>query len=268
MKQILATLLALLIASSCWAAGEVVATAETGQTLYFIVKQGSNAWNLTLAPDQLATYSTTRGDFDIAMTETASTGSFVGDFPALSAGNFIIEVYQDANDDSSPSHTDDLLLARGEKYWNGSAFGAVAAVTELSGAAARPAWLRKVPGSRTITVGTARDSGEAEVSGSIRMKAGEGPLAWLIDFDRTQVATGDFLDDAETPTVTGADAANCTINSTEGTGWAIYGSGTGVVVLPAIGVGAQTDDVINVVLEVSPEPSESKTVTIPVEVYE
>jgi hypothetical protein len=115
-------LLIFLLVSPLWAANEIEYDdpSITGQTLYVVVKQGTNA--LTTGTT-MAAYTTTRSDFDQAMTETGTTGLFTYSFPALPAGKYTWVIYQDANDDATPSHANDIGLALGAGDWDGTSFG-------------------------------------------------------------------------------------------------------------------------------------------------
>jgi hypothetical protein len=116
----------------------------------------------------------------------------------------------------------------------------------------------RVPGSRILKVGTRRDSAEANISGNIRMRAGEA-LFWAADFKRTQLRVGDLLNGFATPTVTGTNSANCSI-STSG----VFGTLAKFKVV--ISGAALTTDVIYVNISVTPENGETLTVKITVEI--
>ena len=92
-------------------------------------------------------------------------------------------------------------------------------------------------------------------------------LPWLISLERTQLALGDVIDGASAPTVGGAEAANCTVDSTEGVGWAIYAiGGMGVVVVPTLSGDAEADDEIWIDLVIAPDAGDVFTVRATVEV--
>lgn len=132
MKALRALFLSLLLACPAWAAGEIQFDDPelTGQTLYVVVKNA--AGNALTTGTTFATYTTTRGDFDQAMTEVGVTGLFTYSFPALAAGTYSWTVYQRAG--GSPSHTDDIAIGAGAGYWNGTVFGDAAAVAAASSA--------------------------------------------------------------------------------------------------------------------------------------
>lgn len=123
MNRFASPLLTLMLAAPLWAAGELQFhdPALTGQTLYGVVWNASGqAWNGTA----FATYDTTRATWDVPMAEIGATGRFTVNFPAaIAAGNYQYEIFQDANDDATPSHTDDIQLATGGFYWSGTAVG-------------------------------------------------------------------------------------------------------------------------------------------------
>lgn len=129
--------------------------------------------------------------------------------------------------------------------------------------------LRKIPGSRTIQVGTRRDSNEATITPSkIRMKAGE-KYPWKLNFARTQLTLGQLMEGLSQPTVTGANAANCTIGTTEGLDWGVHAiDGEGVAIVPSINANALTTDVITINVEVEPDEGDTFKVSIPVEVFQ
>jgi len=90
---------------------------ETGATVYAVVFNDSGlAWN----GSAFVTYTTTRGTFDVPMTEVGVTGLYRVTFPA-SAGARHWEYFLQAG--GSPSHTADISIGVGSGYWTGSAFG-------------------------------------------------------------------------------------------------------------------------------------------------
>jgi len=119
----LVLLIALLIAAPLWAAGEIqLDNVDTGQTVYLVLKNQSG--DALTTGTTFATYTTTRADFDQSLGEVGVTGLFTYNFPAVTAGSYNWTIYQDSNDDATPSHTDDISLATGSGFWNGTAFGA------------------------------------------------------------------------------------------------------------------------------------------------
>ncbi len=100
----------------------------TGSTLYVVLwNEDGNAWN----GSAFAAYTTTRGDFDISSSENGATGYWLASMPAVAAGNYRWAWYLRAG--GSPSHDNDIELATGDGYWNGSDFGAAANITLSSG---------------------------------------------------------------------------------------------------------------------------------------
>jgi hypothetical protein len=125
-RMSLAALLIALLPLSTQAAGEVqIVGIPTGQTLYYVLFSGpgeadaGEAWD----GDSWEPYTTTRATWDIAMAEVSTTGQFLGTLPAIGKKNIVWAIYQDANDDAMPSHTDDILLYEGRGEWSGSYFG-------------------------------------------------------------------------------------------------------------------------------------------------
>lgn len=89
----------------------------TGVTLYFVDSNATgSAWNGTA----YATYTTTRGDFDIAMTEVGVTGRYRGTLPAQ-IGLHYWRIYLQAA--GSPSHANDTALTTGSGYFDGTDLG-------------------------------------------------------------------------------------------------------------------------------------------------
>lgn len=118
--------LALSLAAQAFAAGELQIGGLTTGTTYYVLLFNQSGQALTTGTT-FASYSTTRDTFDQPMTEVvAGTGRFKYDFPAVPAGNYSWEIYQQVG--GTPSHTNDLQIGSGGDYWNGSDFGAVASV--------------------------------------------------------------------------------------------------------------------------------------------
>lgn len=89
-------------------------SAWTGSTLYVVVwNEAGQAWN----GSAFATYTTTRGDFDIAATEISGTGFWRTTFPGT-AGYRRWSWYLQAG--GSPSHANDIKLLDGIAYWDGT----------------------------------------------------------------------------------------------------------------------------------------------------
>jgi hypothetical protein len=262
MKQIFALLLTLACACQVQAAGFIKLDdqALTGQTLYVVISNTSD--NALTTGTTFATYTVTRGDFDQALTEVGVTGKFSYTFPAVAAGEYNWTVYQDANDDSSPSHTDDIALAQGSGYWTGTQFG-VAVVTDLAedvGIGGPVEHLvANIDGNRMLAV-KSRGDGTFGVTGRIRMIAGETRW-WGINLAGTQLSAGDLVDAVSSPTITGADSANMTVSD-----YGVYGTKVGVKVV--LSGSAATDDVINVKFTITPSSGETLIVTVPVTVGE
>jgi hypothetical protein len=98
--------------------------AFTGQTLYFVLTVGPGHGEAGESWDgsNFITYTTTRSTLDVAMTEVGVTGRFRGSLPtAATAINkpIIATVYQDADDNGTPDHEDDIALQTTEGLWNG-----------------------------------------------------------------------------------------------------------------------------------------------------
>ncbi len=129
----LAILIALLFASPLYGANEVVFNyGTTGLTLYFVDFNASGqAWDTTGTP-AYETFTTTRGDYDIALTEVTGTGLYTGSLPA-STGQHYWSIYLQAG--GSPSATDDVLIGAGAGYYNGSALGDTAIISAVGSAA-------------------------------------------------------------------------------------------------------------------------------------
>lgn len=129
----LAILIALLLTSPLYGANEVVFNyGTTGLTLYFVDFNASGqAWDTTGTP-AYETYTTARGDYDIALTEVSGTGLYRGSLPAQS-GQHYWSIYLQAG--GSPSATDDVLIGAGSGYFSGSALGDTAIVAAVGSAA-------------------------------------------------------------------------------------------------------------------------------------
>jgi hypothetical protein len=102
--------------------------ALTGQTLYYVltVAGGDSEAGETWDGTNYVTYTTTRATFDVAMTETGVTGRFIGSLPTTANAinkPVIVTVYQDADDNGTPDHTNDIPLQVTTGYWNGVKFG-------------------------------------------------------------------------------------------------------------------------------------------------
>lgn len=206
----------------------------TGSSLYVVIWDAAGqAWN----GSAFATYTTTRTTWDIAAAEIGVTGLFQVSFPAVASGRYTWKWYLSTG---TPAH-DDVELAAGGDDWDGSNFGiggiiqaveqdipddfeqvmsrfddvdtAIAAVS--SGGIAVPIEQVVVPGSRVLTVGSRRDTDELLVHGEVLMTPGE-TLRWALDYRRTQLASGDLLDGAVSPSVPGPEFSLID--------WGIYGT--------------------------------------------
>jgi hypothetical protein len=260
MRRILFALLIALAPLSSWAANEVqINYGETGKTLYFVDwSTAGTAWNGTA----YAAYTTTRDTWDIVMTETpAGTGYYVGALPAV-AGNHRINIFLDA-DGGTPSHTNDVAVAEGMFYFDLSLLDDAAIASDVADIVTVPTLTiehANVPGSRTLIVGTRRDTGSTAVSANIRMRAGE-TLYWALDFSRTQLTEGDLISGVSAPTVTGAQSANLTVPT--------YGAyGTKLKLKVVLSSAALTTDTITVNVTIAPESGETFKVAVPVTVIQ
>lgn len=104
--------------------------APTGSTVYAMVFDSTGqAWNTTGTP-AFGTFTSTRGDFDIAMTEVSGTGLFRASMVGT-AGFRRWQYWLQAG--GSPSATADVLLGVGYGWWSGSAL--VSFSTNTSGGA-------------------------------------------------------------------------------------------------------------------------------------
>jgi hypothetical protein len=81
---------------------------ETGRTVYAVVRSAAGeAWN----GSAFATYTTTRGDFDLAMSEIGTTGSYGPiNLPGTGDGRWW-QIYVQAG--ASPDHTNDTRIVTG-----------------------------------------------------------------------------------------------------------------------------------------------------------
>lgn len=111
---------------------KVLAPEYSGQTLYMIAfNSAGQAWNGTA----FATFTTTQGDFDIALSEVGSTGLFLGTIPGTAGERYIITFLRAGG---SPASSDQQVqVDRG--YWDGTNFGisvasVVGAVGSVTGA--------------------------------------------------------------------------------------------------------------------------------------
>lgn len=119
----------LLLCAPAWAAGEfqLLDKSLSGQTLYVLLFSGpgeadaGEAWD----GDSWEPLTDTWANFDVAMTETTpgTSGLWLGTMPAIGNKNIRWTIYQDANDDATPSSTADIPLADGNGYWATSVFG-------------------------------------------------------------------------------------------------------------------------------------------------
>lgn len=256
---------------------------ETGRTLYAVVRNAAGqAWNGTA----FATYTTTRGDFDLAMPEIGTTGSYGPiNLPSSGEGRWW-QIYLQAG--ASPSHADDVKVATGY-YTIGSVAGhtpqtgdaypivnsgvhgnaaikgyvddigvAGAGLTAIPGiGGGASAEQRKIPSSRVLSV-KSRSDGTFGVNGRVRMSAGE-TLWWAVDLKGTHLKAGDLVDSASAPTITGAQAANLTTPA--------YGiQDTRINFQCVLSGSALTTDTINVKLTIVPETGEVLIVIVPVTV--
>lgn len=128
MKRIAKTIVAwLLLCAPAFAAGEfqLLDKSLSGQTLYVLLFSGpgeadaGEAWD----GDSWEPLTDTWANFDVAMTEVSATGNFLGTMPAIGNKNIRWTIYQDANDDATPSSTTDIPLADGSGYWATIVFG-------------------------------------------------------------------------------------------------------------------------------------------------
>lgn len=96
-------------------ANELGCDYTTGSTLYAVVlNSAQQAWNGSAFETVLAANWAT---YDIAMTERASTGIYVADLPALSAGSYAVLFYVQAG--GTPATTD-TCVRMGKLEWNGT----------------------------------------------------------------------------------------------------------------------------------------------------
>jgi hypothetical protein len=97
--------------------------AITGSTLYVVVwNVAGQAWN----GSAFATYTSTRGTWDIAATEISGTGLWQATMPGT-AGFRRWAWYLQAG--GSPSHASDVQVAIGNGYWDGSSIVAQAGIS-------------------------------------------------------------------------------------------------------------------------------------------
>lgn len=137
-----------------------------GDVLYFTVETDSDTiWNgLTLTTFVVANY----GDYDVAMAETpASSAHYVGTFPALAAGWYIVRVRYRAG--GSPAVTD-AVVAEYLLYWSGSAIERGANVTRINSSSAAAVTAGLYWGN--VETGTA----QAGAAGTITLAAGESAV--------------------------------------------------------------------------------------------
>lgn len=267
MKTKLAWLLGLvlLLASPLRAANEIQFddAALTGQTFYVVLKTGTTA--LTTGTT-FATYTTTRGDFDQAMTEHGVTGLFTYSMPAVIPGNYQWAIYMDADDNGTPSHTDDVPMAQGGDYWDGTKFSGELLASIESQTDDIPALNvdgpvehAKVPASRILAVKD-RNDGTFGVVGNIRMQPGE-TLWWAIDLKGSQLGAGDLINSVSEPDEDGAQAGNILVDD--------YGVlATLVKFRLTLDDAATEDDEIEIDITIAPSSGEAFIVTVPVTVLE
>lgn len=136
MKRILLSIVALLLlATPIQAAGEfqLLDKSLSGQTLYVLLFSGAGeadageAWD----GDSWEPLTDTWANFDVAMTEVSTTGNFLGTMPAIGNKSIRWVIYQDANDDATPSATTDIALADGSGQWATDEFSADLDIAEL-----------------------------------------------------------------------------------------------------------------------------------------
>jgi hypothetical protein len=119
------------LCGSAWGAAEIQyegGAALTGQTLYFVltVDAGDSEAGETWDGAAYSTYTTTRATWDVAMTEVGVTGRFIGTLPTAAAAinkPIIATVYQDADDNGTPVHADDIPLQTTQGWWDGTKLG-------------------------------------------------------------------------------------------------------------------------------------------------
>lgn len=93
-----------------------LAYGTTGRTLYAVVRTTvGTVWNgAAFVAFNAADWAT----YDVALTEQGTSGYYVGDFPAVAAGVYDVEVRDRAG--GSPVITDPVA-GSGEMYWTGTA---------------------------------------------------------------------------------------------------------------------------------------------------
>jgi hypothetical protein len=124
-----------------------------------------------------------------------------------------------------------------------------------------PVEQHEVASARTLQA-RSRGDGTFGVVGNqrVRMLAGETSF-WAVEFRGTQAAVNNNLNGMEAPTFTGAGAGNMTVDQ--------YGvDGTAAKFELTLDEAADSDDVINVRLEVHPTVGETIIVVVPVTVGE
>lgn len=89
-----------------------------GATLYAIVRTATGRYALGTTPE--AFDAAHWASYAIALAELATgSGQYAGDFPALPAGIYAVDVYAQAG--SSPAPSDGPPLATGQMQWGGTA---------------------------------------------------------------------------------------------------------------------------------------------------
>jgi hypothetical protein len=126
-KLFCALTISLVLCGSAFASNEIIfdgGAAFTGQTLYFVLTVDAGHFEAGESWDgsNFITYTTTRSTFDVAMTEVGVTGRFRGSLPTSATAinkPIIATVYQDADDNGTPDHEDDIALQTTQGLWNG-----------------------------------------------------------------------------------------------------------------------------------------------------
>jgi len=100
-------------------ASEITVAYKTGQLLYVLIfNTVGEVWNFLTAVFE-AVVNSDWTDYELALAEQGTTGIYEGNFPALSAGNYSVIVYQQKGSGPLPSDGPPLAPAQ-TLEWDGS----------------------------------------------------------------------------------------------------------------------------------------------------
>lgn len=104
-------------------------SAPTGSGVYALVFDSAGlAWN----GSAFATFTSTRADFDVAMTEVSGTGEFRGDMPGSAGQRIVVYFLIAAGVGQAPSAANDIRLGTVIGYWDATSFPATLSAAQVN----------------------------------------------------------------------------------------------------------------------------------------